>query len=118
MADFYSEMRAVANSVIGDFQQGTITYTGMTKGKGPADDPGEPVERTVVIPAVARGVQFKYIDGSNVVATDGQVTFPAGIVEPSIEGYITIDGKRARIVQVVAIPPAGTTVAYTVVYKR
>lgn len=119
MANFYDDMQKIASSVIGEFQQGTVTYTRMVQGDGPPDDPGEPREVTTTIPAVTRGVEYRYIDGTNIVASDGQLTMPAdmGIV-PNIEGYISVDGRRHRIVQVTAIPPAGTAVAYAVIYKR
>lgn len=119
MADFYKDMQKLASDVIKEFQQGVVTYTAMIAGNGPADDPGEPREVTKEIPATVQGVQFRYIDGTNIVASDGQLTMPADLgVVPSIEGYITVDGKRHRIIQVTAIPPAGTPVAYSIIFKR
>lgn len=119
MANFYDEMQSIAASVINEFKQGTITYTALVAGNGSPDNPGEPREVTSTIDATTRGVEYRYIDGTNIVASDGQLTMPANLgVIPSIEGYITVDGKRHRIVQVSAIPPAGTPVAYAVIYKR
>lgn len=119
MADFYKEMQSLASEIIGEFQQGVITYSAMVAGDGPPDDPGEPREVTVKIPATVQGVQYRYIDGTNIVASDGQLTMPANVgVIPSIEGYITVDGRKHRIIQVTAIPPAGTPVAYSIIFKR
>jgi len=112
-------MQTLAANVIGEFLQGNITYTRMVAGDGPPDNPGEPREATITIPSVVQGVQYRYIDGTNIVASDGQLTMPANLdVVPSIEGYITVDGRRHRIIQVTAIPPAGTPVAYAIIFKR
>jgi hypothetical protein len=119
MANFYDEMQAIAFNAINEFKQGTITYTAIIAGNGTPDDPGEPREVATEIAAVTRGVEYRYIDGTNIIASDGQLTRPANLgVTPSIEGYITVDGRRHRIVQVSAIPPAGIAVAYSVIYKR
>lgn len=119
MADFYSDMQAVASAVIGEFEQGLIQYVAMTNGGLAPDNPGEPTEVMTTISGVARGVQFKFIDGTNIFASDGQITFPAdtGIV-PTLSGFIEVDGRRHKIVSASAIPPAGTPVAYRVIYRR
>lgn len=119
MADFYKDMQNLASGVIREFQQGTITYTRMIPGDGPPDDPGEPREVTSTIPATVKGVQYRYIDGTNIVASDLQLTMPADLgFVPTIESFINVDGRRHRVVQVTAVPPAGTPVAYTVIFKR
>lgn len=119
MADFYDDMASVAAEVIGEFKQGAVRYIAITKANGPADNPGTPSETATVINAVCRGVQFRYVDGTNVVTSDGQLTMPANAgVTPSINGFIEVDGRRHRIAQISAIPPAGTPVAYRVIYKR
>lgn len=119
MADFYGDMASVAVGVIGEFKQGTVRYIAVTKANGPADNPGAPSEVATVINAVCRGVQFRYVDGTNIVTSDGQLTMPVNAgVTPSISGFIEVDGRRHRIAQVSAIPPAGTPAAYRVIYKR
>jgi hypothetical protein len=119
MVDFYSDMQGVASAVIGEFAQGTISYVALTNNGLSPDNPGEPIEVVTTVPGVVRGVQFKFIDGTNIFASDGQITIPAdtGIV-PSITGFIEVDGRRHKIVSASAIPPAGTTVAYRVIYRR
>lgn len=119
MVDFYTEMQGIASEFIREFDMGEIYYVGLTPGGGPPDNPGEPTETTTLIPAVARGVQFKYIDNTNIVASDGQIRMPADLgIVPSIEGYIRIGTTRHRIVQASAIPPAGVPVAYMIIFKR
>lgn len=119
MVSFYDDMAGIASELINEFQQGQVYYVALVPGSGPEHDPGEPTEVETLVPAVARGVQFKYIDGTNIVASDGQITIPAdtGIV-PSIDGYVRVDDRKHRIISCTAIPPAGTAVAYRVIYKR
>jgi len=119
MSEFYDEMQAIASELLTEFNQGTIAYVAMTLGNGPADDPGEPTETTTVFSgAVARGVEFKYVKGSSVLSTDLQVTIPGGIVEPTPEGFFTVDGVRLKIVEVHRIPATGTAVACTIIVRK
>ncbi len=37
---FYDEMNQVATQVIGEFQQGAVSYVKRVAGSGPADNPG------------------------------------------------------------------------------
>lgn len=118
MNDFYQEMQAVATDLIGEFQQGVIEYVAITPGTGPADDPGEPTETVTRIDAVARGVSFKYVDGTNVVTSDLQTTFAGSAATPEMTGFIQVDGVRYKIVQIVRKPAAGTVVAWTVIFRK
>lgn len=119
MVDFYSDMQSVASALIGEFQQGVIEYVALIHNGLTPDNPGQPTETKTTIPGVARGVQFKYVDGTNIFASDGQMTIPAdtGVI-PALTGFIEVDGRRHKIVSVSAIPPAGTAVAYRVIYRR
>lgn len=118
MSDFYREMQAVATDLLGEFKQGVIEYVSLTPGNGPADDPGPSQETVTPVDAVARGVKFKYVDGSNVLATDQQLTMPGNGVEPQPTGFVRIDGVRHKIVQIVRKPAAGIAVAFTVIFRK
>lgn len=118
MSDFYSEMQGVASSIIGEFKQGAITYIAVTPGNGPAHNPGPHVETPHPINAVARGVAFKYVDNALVLATDLQVTLPGDSVTPDMKGFVTIDGVRHKIVQIIRKPSAGTVVAWTLIIRK
>lgn len=131
--NFYEDMRAVASDVLADFDQtdpnapasaapggNGIYYVGITPGTGPADNPGAPTEATPLkLDAVARGVSFKYVDGANVVASDLQTTMAVRAdMTPQITGFIIMDGKRYKIVQVINKPAAGVAVAHTVIFRK
>lgn len=117
MADFYEEMQGVAASLLAEFQQGSISYVELTPGSGPADDPGQSTETVYALTATARGVLFKYVVG-DVVASDLQLTMPGGGVEPKMKGFIRVDGKRYKIVQIMRNPAAGTPVAWVVIFRK
>lgn len=119
MSDFYSDMQNVAKSVLKDFNQGEIAYVQMVPGNGPADNPGSPTPVTTVFEgATARGVEWKFLSNTNVLASDLQITIPGGIVEPEPEGYFTVDGTHYKIVEIRRTPAAGTVVTYTVIVRK
>ncbi len=116
---FYDDMQTAATDILRDFQQSGIRYVQLTAGDGTIDNPGEPTEEEFDVEGVARGVQFKYVDNSNIVASDGQVTMPVSDeFTPNISGSVIVGGRRHKILAVKPIPPTGTTVAYVVIYKR
>lgn len=119
MVSFYEEMQKVATGVLKEFAQGVVSYVTFTNSGGTPDDPGEPVPVVHSINAAVRGVAYKYIDGTNIVASDGQLTMPVtpGLT-PTDKGFIDVDGKRHRIMSVQQIPAAGTPVAYIIIFKR
>lgn len=119
MSDFYSDMQNVAAEILGEFKQGVIAYIGVTPGNGPAHNPGPSVEAApVIVSGVARGVKAKYVDGTTIVATDLQMTMPGKGVAPAMNGFVTIDGVRHKIVHIDRKPSAGTVVAWTVIIRK
>lgn len=119
MGDFYQDMQNVAKGLFKSFNQGEIAYVELTPGTGPADNPGAATETTTVLAgATARGVEFRFVKGSNVLATDLQINFAGGIVDPEPSGFFTIDGVRYKSVEIHRIPAAGTVVAYAVIVRK
>ncbi len=119
----YNDLQKVAADLIGEFRQGdenTFQYIALTAGTGGTpDNPAKPVETPTSFNAVARGAQFKYVDGTNILASDMQLSMPANLdVVPSIKGFIEVDGRRHKIVGVNAVPPAGVPVVYRIFYRR
>lgn len=119
MADFYKEMQGIASSLITQFKQGECEYVELTPGNGPADEPGAPTETVYPISAVARGVQFKYVNNTDIVQSDLQMTL--AVVEgmtPNMKGFVRGDGVRYKIVGLRTIPPFGTPVAHVIIFRK
>lgn len=129
MPTFYEEMQAVASSVLAEFDQkrpgdadpasNGVYYVRVTPGDGPDDDPGEPTETPFKLDAAVRGVSFKYVDNSLIVATDLQLTCAVrSDVTPEMNGFIKVDGVSHKIIRIINKPAAGTPVAHTIVFRR
>jgi hypothetical protein len=120
MADIYDEFQQIARDVMPEFEQGVITLINITPGGGPADEPGAPTETTVPLPgAVAKGVSFKYVNNTTILATDKMVTAPvvAGVT-PGTSGFVTIDGVRHKIIADVSTPGAGTQIVWKFIVRK
>lgn len=121
MSDFYGDMRALASGLLTKFSQGEIDIVRAILQSGSAPD--NPPVSTFVIQrirgAVARGVQYKYVMRSLAVASDVQITFASDAVDfsPKITDFVSIDGVRHKITQVIATPAAGTPVVYTLIAR-
>lgn len=119
MSDFYQDMQNLARSVLLEFNQGVIAYVTLVPGGGTADNPGAPTENPIVLDgATVRGVEFRFVKGSNVLSTDLQITFGGGMIDPKASGFFTIDGVRYKIVEIHRTPAAGTPVTYTVIVRK
>jgi hypothetical protein len=119
MNDFYSKMQGVTSKVLKRFGQGGIYYVALTPGIGPKDNPGPSTETPYKLDAAARGVSFKYVNGSTIVTSDLQLTMAVRKdVTPSIEGFVKIDDRQYKIIQVIPKPAAGTPVAYTLIFRN
>ena len=117
----YDEMQAVTRELFDDpiFKQGVIAYVQLQSvAGGTPDEPAANVEVTTVLSATAEPVSTKYVDGSHIFRSDVQVTAAAGTVTPSMSGYLTIDGVRYKIIEIMRIPAAGTPVVYVFIVRR
>jgi len=115
----YDDMRQIASDVIGEFQQGSVVYVALEKQPGGTPDrptPSVPVPHP--INAVARPVSTKYVDGTNIVQSDKQITMPNDGVTPDMTGSIKIDGVSHKIIEIMPRPAAGTPVVWTVICRR
>jgi len=118
--NFYQKMQKTAQGLFEKFNQGEIRYVIETPGNGPADNPGAPDVSITPLPgATARGVSFKFLNNSGILATDQEIHFAGGIVEPQPQGYFTLDGAtKLKIVEIHRQPSAGTVVAWTVIARK
>ncbi|KFI27741.1 hypothetical protein CN97_00760 [Haematobacter massiliensis] len=117
---FYDEMKGVADGLLAEFAQGTVTAYIVTPG---APDPAQPwvavppSETSAALDAVVRGVPEALVDGTNILVGDLLVIFAVPDVTVSVGDRIVIDGKSLGVVQVSPIPPSGTTVAMQAVVR-
>lgn len=116
----YDDMQGLAQQLLMEFKQGVISYVKVTPGNGPAHNPGASTETVTVLQgAVARGVKAKYVMQNLAVASDMQVTHAVQVgVEPDMNGFYDIDGRRYKIIQLIPTPPAGKTVAYMAIIRK
>lgn len=113
MAEFYDEMRGVADELLGEFAQGTVLLKRITTIPGPNEwDP--PVETAVTYPlkATVKRLHQRYENGVLIVETGDMVTFAVPEVVPVLTDTLVIDGQERAITNLTPIPPAGTVVAW------
>lgn len=115
----YDDLRDVASDVFAEFKQGTVQYVEMQAQAGATPDaPLPPVAVPHALNATVRPVSTKYVDGSHIVQSDRQITMPNDGVTPSMNGYMTIDGSKYKIVEIMPVPAAGDPVTFTVIVRR
>lgn len=116
---FYDEMQKIASGVISEFGQGVIEFVRATPGSGPAYDPGEPALQTFTVTGTAKGVSYKYVDNTQILQSDLQVTIPGDVgFVPAMTDQISVDGRRYNeIIAVKKIPAAGTPVVFVVIFR-
>lgn len=119
MREFFQEMQSVASEVLSAFDMEDIFYVRVTPGNGPPDDPGAPVETDFKVDGAARGVKFRYIDGTVIVAGDLQATMAVhSDVTPDMTGFVKLGTVPYKIAQIDQIPPVGVPVAYRLFFRK
>lgn len=116
---FYEDMQTITSEILDEFKQGTINLLKITSGSGPADNPGASTSTSYSLKAVARGVSLKYVKEGLAAATDLEVT--ASIydgITPTVRDFVEIDSVKYKIVQIMNIPSAGTTIAWKFIVRK
>jgi hypothetical protein len=116
---FYDEMKAVADELLGEFAQGTVTLSRVvqTPAVNDWDEPSEAVT-AYTLQAVVRGVSKQFIDGTTILATDLQATVAVPSVVPVPNDLLLLDGDAVTVLRVDAIPAVGTVCAYRLFLRR
>jgi len=127
----YDDMQSIASNLLREFDQGGIWFIRMVPGDGPADDPGEPVPETHKLDGAARGVKMKFVDGTNILASDLQasVAVHSAIRPDEPDTYVALTGKNAtpdqalaaprfKVVQIDQVPATGTPVSFRIFFRR
>ena len=136
MVDPYLRFHATADRLVGKWKQGTVTLTRTIQGAPNPETPWIPAPsetRTYTLDAVVRDVATKYVDGTEILATDVQVTASTkmswtatnGVAitpstvryEPSPGDVMAIDGDGVTIVKTMRIPRAGTALAWRYIVR-
>src|SRR5690606_29868508 len=120
MSDFYTELQGVAAEVLGEFKQGVVTLTRITKGDVDPEEPWVIPEDNVqseVLDAAVKRVSEELVDGSTILATDLEVVAVVPAMGPRESDILDIDGKVVRIIRILPKPAAGTPVAYRFVVR-
>lgn len=109
---FYRRLQGTASKLLNQFQQGTIIYRQPGTTSGPAFDPviTDPVDHE--LDATANGVSQEYVDGTQVLATDKEITAAVFAVTPDSSGELVVDGQVLQIVRLWQVPAAGVVVAW------
>lgn len=115
MADFYDEMRDVADELLAEFAQGTVILKRVTTAAPDPETPWVPGSETVTtytLNATVKRMHQRYENGVLIVETGDMVTFAVPPVTPLITDKLVIDGVERVISNLTPIPGAGTTVAW------
>ena len=109
---FYGRLQGTASRLLDRFQQGTIIYRqpGTPTGDPFNPTPGVPVDHP--LDATATGVSQEYVDGTQVLATDKEITAAVFAVTPDSSGELVVDGQVLQIVRLWQVPAAGVPVAW------
>jgi hypothetical protein len=118
MVDFYSDMQGIASGLLTEFKQGVTRFIALTPGIGSPDNPGTPIETIHDFDGTVRGVRFRYIDGSQIFATDIQTTAPGTLPIADATGFLEVDGKRFKVIKVIAKPAAGLPVTFDIIARK
>ena len=136
MTDLYTEFQETADELLEEFKQGTVTLTRTIQGTPNQEKPWIPAPsetRTYTLDAVVRDVATKYVDGTEILATDVQITASTkmswtatnGVAitpstvryEPSPGDVMAIDGDGVTIQRTMRIPRVGTAVAWRFIVR-
>lgn len=123
MADFYTEMAAMAASLLaptsaGGLGQGTIALTRSQPGVINPAKPWEPVVPTLItetLDGAVKGVSSRLVGvemgGTVILASDREAICTVPKMQYQAGDVLSVDGKPVHIVAYSKIPAAGTTVA-------
>lgn len=127
MADFYSKMQGIASDLLTRFNQGIIHIGVVTKGTGPANNPGPSttvwtLTKGAAIPNTPRGSN-SYEDGTLIRVGDLKVTtkVEALAADPKAGDLIRFGGdggQQYRVIQFNKVPATGIVAAWVFYVRR
>tara|TARA_E500000305_G_C4029093_1_gene243676 strand:+ start:9414 stop:9770 length:357 start_codon:yes stop_codon:yes gene_type:complete len=108
MANIYDRFQGTAKRLLAQYATGDVARLVITP--VPAANEWElPTVTTesIEVDAFVTGVSEKYADGERVILSD-RMAIVAGDVPISAADNVTIDGQGVEVVQIIAVPAAGT----------
>lgn len=124
---FYTNARALADSLLGKFNQGTITLNRVTFAASNVSTPWLPGAQTttsLTLSAVVSGVKKEHLADTLIQAADLVVTCgvtalsSAGAevdISPELTDVVVINGRAHEIKKIKQIPPSGTPAAFQLI---
>lgn len=107
----YDGMRGTAARLLKKYKQGTVEIGVATATEGANEWDAPSIDtQWEEIDAVVSGVSQKYVDGTNVLASDMQVLCQ-GVVSLADNDMIRIDGDVVSVVRIIKYKGAGDPVA-------
>ena len=114
---FYGDMQGIASELLKEFKQGVVAYMEPGAVTGPDYAPVIGPEVEHVLDAAVSGVGGMYRDSTLIRQTDKLVTAAVFGAVPTMAGAIVVDGQRLQIVQIKAVPEAGTVICWKIVVR-
>lgn len=107
------KLRPVAKKLLTQEKQGTIEIGRQVVMPGETEyDPPTYSTNYTEIPAIAKGADQKYVDGSEILATDLQIFAYVESYAPQAGDLIRVDGRNVVIIRQDPVPAAGVPVAW------
>lgn len=122
---FYQEMQDMVESMLvgdeaGGFGQGTIELVRLHQVR-PANEwevPPAPRREVTRLKGAVKGVSSKFVDNERILASDLEVTVAAKSVTFEPTDSLLLDGTPVTVLQVMAMPAVGVTVAYKLIVRK
>lgn len=133
----YVEMRDLADELLGQYRQVVATLTQSTPGAPDPETPwipGAPETRTYKLYATTRKVEQRFVDGTEILISDGQLNARTMMTLTAINGVaqspttevravpqpgdaLTVEGKGRTLLRVEPGPGPGTVVVWHLIYR-
>lgn len=111
----YASLIPIFSQIVTQFQTGSVSIERRSEAKDPTD-PLNYIITSVAesIEAIVTGASSKRVEGSSILEGDLYVIITSDKVSstPLDSDMVVIDGKDFQIVDIRAVPPAGTPIIY------
>jgi len=113
----YTRGRALISEKLAQYKTGVVIYVHPGAKSGAAYNPTFAASTSYTLDAAVQGVHKRYIDGKLVIASDKMITSAVFAITPTMEGHVTVDGKRMEIVKIENLPAGGNPLAIVLIVR-